>query len=133
QAGPGDHVQGREHRRGRETRAAAARVGAGRADGWAAGLRNPPTLVNNLRKASADHVLSTAISGSTDTAGCQETVSKRNVNSGVKSMASPRRTGSPEAKNRAALLDAAEQIMLEEGYPRPAPTDRLAPPDVGGD
>jgi AcrR family transcriptional regulator len=25
--------------------------------------------------------------------------------------------GSPEAKNRAALLDAAEQIMLEEGYP----------------
>jgi AcrR family transcriptional regulator len=25
--------------------------------------------------------------------------------------------GSPEAKNRAALLDAAEQLMLEEGYP----------------
>ena len=25
--------------------------------------------------------------------------------------------GSPEAKKRAALLDAAEQIMLEEGYP----------------
>jgi AcrR family transcriptional regulator len=38
-------------------------------------------------------------------------------NSGVKGMASPRRMGSPEAKNRAALLDAAEQIMLEEGYP----------------
>ena len=32
-------------------------------------------------------------------------------------MASPRRMGSPEAKNRAALLDAAEQIMLEEGNP----------------
>jgi AcrR family transcriptional regulator len=32
-------------------------------------------------------------------------------------MAAPRRMGSPEAKNRAALLDAAEQIMLEEGYP----------------
>jgi AcrR family transcriptional regulator len=32
-------------------------------------------------------------------------------------MASPRRMGSPEAKNRSALLDAAEQIMLEEGYP----------------
>ena len=32
-------------------------------------------------------------------------------------MASPRRMGSPEAKKRAALLDAAEQIMLEEGYP----------------
>lgn len=32
-------------------------------------------------------------------------------------MASPRRMGSPEAKNRAALLDAAEQIMLGEGYP----------------
>jgi AcrR family transcriptional regulator len=32
-------------------------------------------------------------------------------------MASPRRMGSPEAKNRAALLDAAEQIMLDEGYP----------------
>jgi AcrR family transcriptional regulator len=31
-------------------------------------------------------------------------------------MTSPRRMGSPEAKNRAALLDAAEQIMLEEGY-----------------
>jgi AcrR family transcriptional regulator len=38
-------------------------------------------------------------------------------NSGVKGMTSPRRMGSPEAKNRAALLDAAEQIMLEEGYP----------------
>jgi AcrR family transcriptional regulator len=32
-------------------------------------------------------------------------------------MASPRRMGSPEAKNRSALLDAAEQIMLDEGYP----------------
>jgi TetR/AcrR family transcriptional regulator len=32
-------------------------------------------------------------------------------------MASPRRMGSPEAKNRAALLDAAEQIMVEDGYP----------------
>jgi AcrR family transcriptional regulator len=32
-------------------------------------------------------------------------------------MASPRRMGSPEAKNREALLDAAEQLMLEEGYP----------------
>jgi hypothetical protein len=39
-------------------------------------------------------------------------------------MASPRRMGSPEAKNRAALLDAAEQIMLEEGYPS-AGTDGL--------
>ena len=39
-------------------------------------------------------------------------------------MASPRRMGSPEAKNRAALLDAAEQIMLEEGYPA-AGTDGL--------
>jgi len=40
-------------------------------------------------------------------------------------MASPRRMGSPEAKNRAALLDAAEQIMLEEGYPS-AGTDGLS-------
>lgn len=31
-------------------------------------------------------------------------------------MASPRRIGSPDAKNRAILLDAAEQLMLEEGY-----------------
>ena len=48
-------------------------------------------------------------------------------------MASPRRMGSPEAKNRAALLDAAEQIMLEEGYPG-AGTDGLPrAADVGGD
>ncbi|MFC5754706.1 TetR/AcrR family transcriptional regulator [Actinomadura rugatobispora] len=31
-------------------------------------------------------------------------------------MASPRRIGSPEAKNRTVLLDAAERLMLEEGY-----------------
>lgn len=31
-------------------------------------------------------------------------------------MASPRRMGGPNAKNRAVLLDAAEQVMLEEGY-----------------
>lgn len=31
-------------------------------------------------------------------------------------MTSPRRIGAPEAKNRAVLLDAAEQLMLEEGY-----------------
>lgn len=31
-------------------------------------------------------------------------------------MASPRRIGTPDAKNRAVLLDAAEQLMLEEGY-----------------
>lgn len=28
----------------------------------------------------------------------------------------PRRIGAPDAKNRALLLDAAEQLMLEEGY-----------------
>src|SRR5215472_5299555 len=31
-------------------------------------------------------------------------------------MASPRRIGAPDAKNRAVLLDAAEQLMLQEGY-----------------
>lgn len=31
-------------------------------------------------------------------------------------MTSPRRIGAPDAKNRALLLDAAEQVMLEEGY-----------------
>jgi AcrR family transcriptional regulator len=32
-------------------------------------------------------------------------------------MASARRIGGPEAKNRVVLLDAAQQLMLEEGYP----------------
>lgn len=31
-------------------------------------------------------------------------------------MASPRRIGAPDAKNRGVLLDAAEQLLLEEGY-----------------
>ena len=31
-------------------------------------------------------------------------------------MASPRRLGAPDAKNRTVLIDAAEQLMLEEGY-----------------
>jgi TetR/AcrR family transcriptional regulator len=31
-------------------------------------------------------------------------------------MASGRRIGAPDAKNRGVLLDAAEQLMLEEGY-----------------
>jgi AcrR family transcriptional regulator len=31
-------------------------------------------------------------------------------------MATPRRIGAPDAKNLAVLLDAAEQLMLEEGY-----------------
>ncbi|OFJ51293.1 TetR/AcrR family transcriptional regulator [Mycolicibacterium grossiae] len=31
-------------------------------------------------------------------------------------MASDRRIGGPDAKNRGVLLDAAEQLMLEEGY-----------------
>ncbi|MBB5915422.1 AcrR family transcriptional regulator [Nocardia transvalensis] len=31
-------------------------------------------------------------------------------------MASPRRIGAPDAKNRTVLMDAAEQLMLEEGY-----------------
>lgn len=31
-------------------------------------------------------------------------------------MTTPRRIGAPEAKNRALLLDAAEELMLEEGY-----------------
>jgi AcrR family transcriptional regulator len=32
------------------------------------------------------------------------------------SMTSARRIGAPDAKNRGVLLDAAEQLMLEEGY-----------------
>jgi TetR/AcrR family transcriptional regulator len=35
---------------------------------------------------------------------------------GVNTMASPRRLGAPDAKNRTVLLDAAEQLMLDEGY-----------------
>ena len=31
-------------------------------------------------------------------------------------MASPRRIGGPDSKNRVVLLDAAEQLMLDEGY-----------------
>ena len=31
-------------------------------------------------------------------------------------MTSARRIGAPDAKNRGVLLDAAEQLMLEEGY-----------------
>jgi AcrR family transcriptional regulator len=31
-------------------------------------------------------------------------------------MASPRRIGGPDAKNRGVLLDAAEQLMFDEGY-----------------
>ncbi|OLT37366.1 TetR family transcriptional regulator [Actinomadura sp. CNU-125] len=31
-------------------------------------------------------------------------------------MTSPRRIGAPDAKNRASLLEAAELLMLEEGY-----------------
>ncbi len=31
-------------------------------------------------------------------------------------MTSARRIGAPDAKNRVLLLDAAEQLMLEEGY-----------------
>src|SRR3984893_8602238 len=31
-------------------------------------------------------------------------------------MTSARRIGAPDAKNRGLLLDAAEQLMLEEGY-----------------
>ena len=31
-------------------------------------------------------------------------------------MASARRIGAPDAKNRVVLLDAAEQLLLEEGY-----------------
>ncbi|MGB3352920.1 MAG: helix-turn-helix domain-containing protein [Mycobacterium sp.] len=31
-------------------------------------------------------------------------------------MTSPRRIGAPDAKNRTVLLDAAEQLLIEEGY-----------------
>src|ERR1700689_5682540 len=31
-------------------------------------------------------------------------------------MTSARRIGAPDAKNRSVLLDAAEQLMIEEGY-----------------
>lgn len=31
-------------------------------------------------------------------------------------MASPRRIGAPDAKNRVVLLDAAERLMIDEGY-----------------
>src|SRR5215472_7107189 len=44
-------------------------------------------------------------------------------------MASPRRIGAPDAKNRAVLLDAAEQLMLDEGYA--AVTSRRAAEKAG--
>ena len=40
-------------------------------------------------------------------------------------MTSSRRIGAPDAKNRGVLLDAAEQLMLEEGYAA-VPSRRLA-------
>jgi AcrR family transcriptional regulator len=49
--------------------------------------------------------------------GYWHTVRDRTFKVEIRALASPRRMGSPEAKNRAALLDAAEHIMLEEGYP----------------
>src|SRR5699024_8440427 len=42
--------------------------------------------------------------------------SKRSVRVRSQSMTSARRIGSPDAKNRSVLLDAAEQLMLEQGY-----------------
>jgi len=38
------------------------------------------------------------------------------VKEGSVGMASDRRIGGPDAKNRGVLLDAAEQLMLEDGY-----------------
>src|SRR6478672_13416110 len=74
-------------------------------------------------------MLSTAFHAVRTQLAIRQTVQGGIFNSGVKGMASPRRMGSPEAKNRAALLDAAEQIMLEEGYPA-AGTD--GPPRAAG-
>ena len=31
-------------------------------------------------------------------------------------MSAPRRLGAPDAKNRTVLMDAAEQLMLEQGW-----------------
>src|SRR5271165_3072296 len=42
--------------------------------------------------------------------------SKRSAGVGSQGMTSARRIGAPDAKNRGVLLDAAEQLMLEEGY-----------------
>jgi TetR/AcrR family transcriptional regulator len=39
-----------------------------------------------------------------------------NVESSEQRMTTARRLGAPDAKNRSVLLDAAEQLMLEEGY-----------------
>ncbi|MBE9373325.1 TetR/AcrR family transcriptional regulator [Saccharopolyspora sp. HNM0983] len=44
-------------------------------------------------------------------------------------MASERRIGAPDAKNRAVLLDAAERILLNEGYP--AVTSRKVAAEAG--
>jgi AcrR family transcriptional regulator len=43
-------------------------------------------------------------------------VTTRRQSEGDVGMASPRRIGAPDAKNRVVLLDAAEQLMIEEGY-----------------
>ena len=42
--------------------------------------------------------------------------SKRAAKGCSQGMTSARRIGAPDAKNRSVLLDAAEQLMLEEGY-----------------
>src|SRR6188472_3336732 len=41
---------------------------------------------------------------------------ERSERSGGGDMASARRIGAPDAKNRGVLLDAAEELLLQEGY-----------------
>src|SRR5690606_18752606 len=41
---------------------------------------------------------------------------RRGYPGGETTMSAPRRLGAPDAKNRTVLMDAAEQLMLEQGW-----------------
>src|SRR3546814_658709 len=50
-------------------------------------------------------------------AGTSDPVLVRSVGEDGRTMASERRIGSEDSETRSALLDAAQKLMLEEGYP----------------
>ena len=82
--------------------------------------RVPPGTEIGKSVVLAEHLLSMALMswsrrerGPTLRSACSAEYSTRVWNQG---MTSARRIGAPDAKNRGVLLDAAEQLMLEEGY-----------------
>ena len=89
---------------------------------WAAAAMNrvPPRTELGESVILAEHLLSMAANvvvkaraWPTLRSACSARYSARVRNHG---MTSARRIGAPDAKNRGVLLDAAEQLMLEEGY-----------------